>query len=65
MCIILDYKNLKFKHLIDNIVIDIWSFENFVGMRDTKKKMWSNEKLSNFISNKKKISSGVVGKLYL
>ena len=25
LCIILDYKNLKFKILIDNITIDFWS----------------------------------------
>jgi len=26
LCIILNYKNLKFKHLIDNIVIDLLFF---------------------------------------
>ena len=32
--IILDYKNLKFKHLIDDIIIYFWSFGNFTSIED-------------------------------
>ena len=35
----LDYKNLKFKQLIDDITIDFLSFENFANMEDIRKKM--------------------------
>ena len=42
LCIILYYKDLKFKHLIDNISIDLWFFENFVNMKDsTMDKTWN------------------------
>ena len=33
------HKNLKFKYLIDNIIIDFYSFRNFTSVKDTKKKM--------------------------
>ena len=36
--IILDYKNSKFKDLIDDITIDLWSFWNFANMEDIRKK---------------------------
>ena len=36
--VILDYKNSKFKNLIDNIPIDIWSFLNFANMEDISRK---------------------------
>ena len=39
LCIILDYKNLKFKYLIGNINIDLLSFLNFANMEDLKKKL--------------------------
>ena len=29
----LDYKNLKFKYLINDIDINIWSFQNFENMK--------------------------------
>ena len=38
LCIILDYKNLKFKHLIDDIAIDLYSFENFANMKHIRRK---------------------------
>ena len=37
--IILDYKNLKFKHLINNITIDFLSFGNFASMKNIRRKM--------------------------
>ena len=37
LCIISYYKNLKFKHLIDNIVINFWSSKNFTNIKDRKK----------------------------
>ena len=37
--IILDYKNSKFKDLIDNIAIDLWSFLKFCKYGGYKKKM--------------------------
>ena len=36
--IILNYKNLKFKYLIDDIAIDILFFANLVSMKDIRKK---------------------------
>ena len=36
--IILNYKNLKFKYLIDYIDIDILFFTNLVSMKDIRKK---------------------------
>ena len=36
--IILNYKNLKFKYLIDDIDIDILFFANLVSMKDIRKK---------------------------
>jgi len=36
--IILDYRNLKFKHLIDKIAIDFLFFENFASIKDIKRK---------------------------
>ena len=41
LCIILDYKNLKFKHLVDNIVINFWSFKNFTNIKDRKKMLYN------------------------
>ena len=59
LCIILNYKNLKFKYLIDNIFIDFWSFGNFVTMEDIKRKCNPMMDMSKFTSNKK-ILNGVV-----
>ena len=38
LCMILKYKNLKLKNLIDNIVIDLWLFWNFANIEDIKRK---------------------------
>ena len=35
---ILDYNNLKFKHLINDIVINLRSFGNFTNIKNTRKK---------------------------
>ena len=63
LCIILDYKNLKFKYLIDDITIDFWSSRNFTSIEDLRRKCNPMVDLSKFISNKK-ILSEVVAKLF-
>ena len=35
---ILEYKNLKLKHFINNVVINFWSYENFASIEDIKRK---------------------------
>ena len=50
---ILDYKSFKFKHLIDDIANNFWSFENLVSMEDIRRKCNQMVYLSKFISNKK------------
>ena len=37
-CIILNYKNLKFKLLIDKITIDLWFTQNFTSTKEIKRK---------------------------
>ena len=37
LCIILDYKNLQFKKLINDIVIDLGSSRNFANMENIRK----------------------------
>ena len=54
--IILDYKNLKFKHLIDNVVINFWSFIIFASIEDIRRRCNLIVDLSKFISNKKILS---------
>ena len=54
---------MKFKHLIDDIVIDFWSFTNFISMKNIRRKYNQMVDLSKFIS-KKKILSGVVAIYY-
>ena len=65
LCIILDYKNLKFKHLIDDIALDIWFSWNFASMEDMRKKKsvieWCICQNSHPI---KKILGGVVALVY-
>ena len=60
LCIILNYKNLKFKYLIDDICINLWSFENFVSMEDIKRKCKIIMNLSKFTSYKEILSRVVV-----
>ena len=38
LCMILSCKNLKFKHLINNIAINYIFYENFASMEDIKRK---------------------------
>ena len=57
--IILYYKNLKLKYLIDNIAIDLWSSRNFATMEDVKRKYNQMVGLLKFISNKKILSEVV------
>ena len=54
LCIILDYKNLKYKHLIYDITIGLWFSENFASIEDIIKKYNTMVDLSNFTSKKKK-----------
>ena len=56
---ILDYKSFKFKHLIDDIVNDFLSFENFVSMEDIRRKCNQMVDLSKFTSNKMILSKVV------
>ena len=37
LCIILDYKNSKFKYLIDDLTINLWSNWNFASMNIGRK----------------------------
>ena len=37
--VILDYKNSKFKDLIDDITIDLWSFWNFANMEGIRENL--------------------------
>ena len=64
LCIILNYKNLKFEHLIDDIVIDFWFSKNFTSMKDVRKKRNPIMDSSKFTYNME-ILSGVVDKLCL
>ena len=61
LCIILDYKNLEFKHLINDIAIDLFFFffGNFVSINDIRKKCNSMVDLSKFTFNKKILSKYV------
>ena len=61
--VILDYKNSKFKNLIDDIAIDLWSYWNFANMKDIRRKCNPMMNLSQF-TLKKYILSGVVVLVY-
>ena len=63
LCIILDYRNLKFKYLINDIPIDFCSFGNFASLKDIRRKCNRMMNLSKFTSNKK-ILSGVITIVY-
>ena len=60
LCIILDYKNLKFKQLIDDIGIDFLYSRNFASMKDIKRKCNLMVDLSKFTFNKKILSDIIV-----
>ena len=49
--------------MVDNIAIDLWFYENFISMKDIRRKCNSMIDLSKFTSNKK-ILSGVVALIY-
>ena len=53
LCIILDYNNLQFKQLIDDIVNNLWSFRNFASMENITRKCNPIVDLSVFAFNKK------------
>ena len=50
---------MKFKHLIDDITIDLWSFWNFASMEYMRRKCNPTVDLSKFISNKNILSKFV------
>ena len=54
------YKILKFKYLIDDMTIDLWSFGNFASIEDIKRNCNPMVDLSKFISNKKIFSEIVI-----
>ena len=56
LCRLLNYKRLKFKHLIDNITIDFWSSGNFASMKNIKRKYNPMMDLLKFTFNKKILS---------
>ena len=53
---ILDYKNYKFKHLINDITLDLWFFGNFVIMKNIRKKCNIMVDLLKLTSHKKILS---------
>ena len=59
LCIILDYKNLKYKLLIDHITINFLSSESFASIEYIRRKCNLMVDLSKFISNKM-ILNGVI-----
>ena len=63
LCIILKYKNSKFKYFIDDITIDILSSWNFASMEDIIRKCNKMVDSLKFTSNKK-ILIGVVALVY-
>ena len=58
--IIFYYKILEFKHLVDDIAIDLWSSLNFASMKHIRRKCNSTLNFSKFISNKKILSEVIV-----
>ena len=60
LCIILDYKNSKFEHLIDDIIINLWSYRKFVSIEDIRRKCNPMVDLSKFITNKKILNRVVI-----
>ena len=60
ICIILYYKNLKFKHLTDDIVLDFWFFGYLTSIKNIRRKYNLMVDLLKFISNKNILSKVVV-----
>ena len=58
--VILDYKNSKFKDLIDDITIDFWSSWNFASMKNIRRKYNLMVNFSQFTSNKNILSRVIV-----
>ena len=54
--IILNHKNLKFKQLIGNITINLWSSEDFASIKDIRRKCNPTMDLSKFTLYKKILS---------
>ena len=57
LCIILDYRNLKFNYLINDIPIDFCSSGNFASMKDIRRKCNRMRVLSKLTFSKKILSS--------
>ena len=62
--VILDYKNSKFKDLIDDIAINLWYFWNLANMEDIRRKCNPMVNLLQFTSIYIYILSGVVVLVY-
>ena len=62
--VILDYKNSKFKDLIDDIAINLWYFWNLENMEDIRRKCNPMVNLLQFTSIYIYILSGVVVLVY-
>ena len=60
LCIILDYKNLKYKLLIDHITINFLSSESFASIEYIRRKRNPIDDLSKFTFNKKILNKVVV-----
>ena len=58
--VILDYKNSKFKDLIDDIIIYLWSSWNFANMKYIRRKYNLLVNFSQFTSNKNILSRVIV-----
>ena len=56
----LDYKNMKFKHLIDKRTIDFWSFGKFASIEDIRRKYNLIMDLLKLISNKNILSKVII-----
>ena len=62
--VILDYKNSKFKDLIDDIAINLWYFWNLANIKDIRRKCNPMVNLLQFTSIYIYILSGVVVLVY-
>ena len=51
LCIVLDYKKLKFEHLIVDIIIGLWFSRNLASMMDIRRKYSLMVDLSKLKSN--------------
>ena len=53
-------KKYKFKYLVDNMIIDLWFFGNFLSIENIKRKCNLTVEFSKCTSNKKKLSEVII-----